>query len=218
LLDDDENVLDTDIAPNESDEQNLFIDPANDDIHWQPDNRPDDEQYSRTVDADVDMDADPLAEAFSDTDTDQSDMDDLETECRNWSLDDSEILPLNADVQVKLPSVDPPLPVEHDGGPRPQNEPTHLDERDLPSPPKTFIEKFTRGRAGAPLHDHDIPTHEQYQNKLNNSDNVFEPFKSKIDWEFAQWAKTSGASSTAVTNILSIEGVRIGLGYCVQYF
>jgi hypothetical protein len=219
LLNDDENFLDADVASNESNEQNLFIDPANDDIHWHPDNWSDDEQYSHTLDADVNMDVYPLdKEACSDTDTDQSDLDGLETGYRNWTLDDSEILPLNADVQVELPSADPPLPVERDGGPHPQNEPAHLDERDARSAPETFIEKFTRGRAGAPLDDHDIPMHEQYQNKLNNSDNVFEPFKSKIDWEFARWAKSSGASSTAVTNLLSIEGVRIGLGYCVPHF
>lgn len=37
--------------------------------------------------------------------------------------------------------------------------------------------------------------------------NVYTPFKSKIDWEIARWAKLRGSGSTAVTELLSIENV-----------
>ena len=220
LLDDVESLSDTNNAPDESNELNPFIDLANRDVDWQPDDWFDGEQYSDPSDIDANLDANPLdnealLDTDTDTDTDHSDIDDLEDGFRNWPLDDIEILPLNADDRVQFPLADPPFPVEHDG-PHPQNEPTQPNDQDPPHPPETFIEKFSRGRAGAPLDDRDVPMHEQYQNKINNPDNVFEPFKSKIDWEFARWAKVCGASSTAVTQLLSIEGVRIGLDVVFQ--
>jgi hypothetical protein len=39
------------------------------------------------------------------------------------------------------------------------------------------------------------------------STNVFEPFASKLDWEFAQWVKTSAVGDTALTNLLKIPQV-----------
>lgn len=42
-----------------------------------------------------------------------------------------------------------------------------------------------------------------------NDDNIFYPFASKIEWEIARWAKLRGSTSTAFTDLLSIDGVRI---------
>ncbi|KAH9069502.1 hypothetical protein EDB83DRAFT_2184842, partial [Lactarius deliciosus] len=41
------------------------------------------------------------------------------------------------------------------------------------------------------------------------------PFQSQRDWDFARWAKTRGPSSTAVTELLTIDGVveNLGLSY-----
>ena len=39
--------------------------------------------------------------------------------------------------------------------------------------------------------------------------NIYAPFKSQIDWEFAKWAKLRGPTSTAVTDLLNIPSVRI---------
>ncbi|KAM6501567.1 hypothetical protein JOM56_001544, partial [Amanita muscaria] len=44
------------------------------------------------------------------------------------------------------------------------------------------------------------------------SNDVFEPFKSRLDWEFAKWAKLRGPSSTALTELLAIEGLVDCLG------
>ncbi|EIM87895.1 uncharacterized protein STEHIDRAFT_22047, partial [Stereum hirsutum FP-91666 SS1] len=45
--------------------------------------------------------------------------------------------------------------------------------------------------------------------------NLYAPYKSKLDWEFANWAKSQGCGSTAVTELLSMEGVheKLGLSY-----
>ncbi|KAJ3562007.1 hypothetical protein NP233_g9840 [Leucocoprinus birnbaumii] len=42
--------------------------------------------------------------------------------------------------------------------------------------------------------------------------NPFHPFKSKVDWEMARWAKLRGPGSTAFSELLAIEGVREALG------
>jgi hypothetical protein len=39
--------------------------------------------------------------------------------------------------------------------------------------------------------------------------NVWWPFKSRIDWEVARWAKLRGPGSTAFTMLLSIDGVSL---------
>ncbi|KAH8984959.1 hypothetical protein EDB86DRAFT_3066087 [Lactarius hatsudake] len=41
--------------------------------------------------------------------------------------------------------------------------------------------------------------------------NIWYPFQSQCDWDFAQWAKNRGSSSTAVTELLAING--LGLSY-----
>ncbi|KIY47966.1 hypothetical protein FISHEDRAFT_44259 [Fistulina hepatica ATCC 64428] len=48
----------------------------------------------------------------------------------------------------------------------------------------------------------------QYQRNLGTSEaNIYYPFTSKLEWEFARWAKLRGPSSTAATELLSIEGL-----------
>ena len=47
-----------------------------------------------------------------------------------------------------------------------------------------------------------------YGNIVNQDENnIYAPFQSRIDWEFACWAKMRGPGSTAVSELLSIEGV-----------
>ncbi|KIJ08418.1 hypothetical protein PAXINDRAFT_18442 [Paxillus involutus ATCC 200175] len=45
--------------------------------------------------------------------------------------------------------------------------------------------------------------------------NAYTPFESSMEWEFAWWAKLCGPSSTAVSDLLEIEGVheRLGLSF-----
>jgi hypothetical protein len=64
--------------------------------------------------------------------------------------------------------------------------------------------------AGAPLPNQTKTSYETYHHALANSNavpNVWAPFTSKIDWEIAKWAKLRGPGSTALSELLRIEGV-----------
>ncbi|KAI8994099.1 hypothetical protein BD414DRAFT_513707 [Trametes punicea] len=51
-------------------------------------------------------------------------------------------------------------------------------------------------------------TYESYGATLQGSeDNPYHPFRSRLDWEIARWAKLRGSGSTAFSDLLAIEGV-----------
>lgn len=68
----------------------------------------------------------------------------------------------------------------------------------------TFRVDFPGDFAGTP-----IPDVEQERDGYHQapSPSPWAPFRSRLDWEFAKWAKTRGPGSTAVTELLKIEGV-----------
>jgi hypothetical protein len=73
---------------------------------------------------------------------------------------------------------------------------------------KPYVVKFSKGRAGAVYTNNDhINGNTAYISQISNPENPFSPFSSKIEWEIAHWAKTRGPSSTAFTELMSIEGV-----------
>jgi hypothetical protein len=73
---------------------------------------------------------------------------------------------------------------------------------------KPYIVKFKKGKAGAVYANHDcIDENTAYTLQVNDPDNPFSPFSSKIEWEIAHWAKTRGPNSTAFQELLSIKGV-----------
>jgi hypothetical protein len=73
---------------------------------------------------------------------------------------------------------------------------------------KPYAVKFTKGKAGAVYANQNyMDENTSYTSRIGNPDNPFSPFVSKIDWEIAHWAKTRGPSSTAFTELMSIEGV-----------
>ena len=79
---------------------------------------------------------------------------------------------------------------------------------------KPYAVKFTGGKAGAVYTDQDcVDGNTEYTLQINNPNNPFSPFSSQIEWEIAHWAKTRGPSSTAFTELMSIEGVSI----CTQH-
>ena len=77
-----------------------------------------------------------------------------------------------------------------------------------------FIKHYPDKLAGAPVEGTRATN---YDNCLHGCDveweNLWAPFKSKLDWEFARWAKLYGPGSTAVTELLAIEGVSVRLAY-----
>jgi hypothetical protein len=46
-----------------------------------------------------------------------------------------------------------------------------------------------------------------YEGKEASPKNPFEPFVSRLDWEFAHWVKTSGVGDTVLTKLLKIPEV-----------
>ncbi|KZT18176.1 hypothetical protein NEOLEDRAFT_1103767 [Neolentinus lepideus HHB14362 ss-1] len=74
------------------------------------------------------------------------------------------------------------------------------------------IEQFPSPTAGVPLSSVEgsqrKSSYQQYSETINVSPtNPFAPFKSKIDWEVAHWAKLREPGSTALTELLKLEGV-----------
>jgi hypothetical protein len=77
-----------------------------------------------------------------------------------------------------------------------------------PEPP-VEIEPFPSESAGRPIRVSQAAGAEDSENNCqqDGSDDVFEPFKSRLEWEVVKWAKLRGSSSTALTELLAIEGV-----------
>ena len=215
LLSDDEEPSDVDSAPQADDGSALLSDHSRDEVRvlnadeqmeifYNPDSEALDHDWqSFTADECTanlfDDDADHSDVSLEDSDTDTNlELDELDIEDVPEDVDN---LPLDAEVQARLRSADPEAADTTQDLP-PPFEPDITNDSDI------FIEPFARGRAGAPVEDRDIPAQLYYQNELHNRDNPFAPFTSKIDWEIARWAKTRNISSSALTDLLSIEGVR----------
>ena len=49
--------------------------------------------------------------------------------------------------------------------------------------------------------------YKKYSNGFQE-DNKYVPFKSELDWDFIRWAKLHGPGSTAINELLNINGVR----------
>jgi hypothetical protein len=72
-----------------------------------------------------------------------------------------------------------------------------------------FVQDFP-GQAGEPIDENARKSgFEGYQTNLGDAatHNIFVPFQSHMDWEFAKWSKLRGPSSTATTELLGIENV-----------
>ncbi len=100
-----------------------------------------------------------------------------------------------------------------------ENEHGHIDENFIdvvkpvghaPAEETHFeIEPFPFVTAGAPIpgSDHGLSGFEAYRQSIGSNNN-YAPFHSKLDWDLAQWAKMHGPSSSAISKLLEIEGVR----------
>ena len=90
------------------------------------------------------------------------------------------------------------------GTPTGVEAPHHAQHDGIP-----FVERFPFGATGVLLPDmgQGVPVFEALRNDLG-PDNIWHPFQSQSDWDFARWAKNRGPSSTAVTELLALDGVR----------
>ena len=82
------------------------------------------------------------------------------------------------------------------------------DMADLVSASAVVIESFPFGMPGAP-----IPGRAQgpsvYDSHAALMGSPWAPFRSQLDWDVAHWVKRRGPSSTAVSELLGIPGVRV---------
>jgi len=72
-----------------------------------------------------------------------------------------------------------------------------------------YVSEFG-GQAGKPLTApfiHGVAGYSGYAEQTGGHKNIWAPFKSKLEWEIAQWAKLRGPGATAFTELLEIEGV-----------
>ena len=77
-----------------------------------------------------------------------------------------------------------------------------------PPPPDFYPESFPGRHAGMPTSSGNAsPACFGHEDEPMPSENPWAPFNSKLDWEIARWAKLRGPGSTAVSDLLSIDGV-----------
>jgi hypothetical protein len=70
------------------------------------------------------------------------------------------------------------------------------------------VTAFPSQNAGVPVQtSNTYHTYGQHQANSGNQSNPYSPFASKLDWEFAYWAKQYGPGSNAITKLLQIDGV-----------
>ena len=69
-----------------------------------------------------------------------------------------------------------------------------------------FVTRFP-GAAGREYGIEELTEDKFYQNSIGAPGNVYARFSSKMEWEVAKWAKERGPSSTAFTDLMSINGV-----------
>ncbi|VDB85587.1 unnamed protein product [Peniophora sp. CBMAI 1063] len=142
--------------------------------------------------------------------------------------------PLDSDFPLPFNSPPPPnspLPSDRDPTP-PQDTPPPPDHQQLPpeaypppqdrtpspepEPSKRRIEKFGE-RAGEVLNPEDEPgdPYSTYEAGLADDvdpNNPYLPFRTKLDWDIASWAKTCSIGANQLTALLQIEGLKEKLG------
>ncbi|KAH9008739.1 hypothetical protein EDB85DRAFT_2163908 [Lactarius pseudohatsudake] len=122
---------------------------------------------------------------------------------------DGELDHMNVDTDDRAP--DTSVPVHTETPDHPQQARDHPQQDGAP-----FIERFPSEVAGAPISEmgQNTPGYQALRDDLGPG-NIWYPFQSQCDWDFARWAKNRGSSSTAVTELLAINGMveKLGLSY-----
>jgi len=71
-----------------------------------------------------------------------------------------------------------------------------------------YTDKYPSSGAGGVL-GHGVTADNRYSAAVSGQENPFAPFKSRMDWEVALWAKLRGPGSTAFSDLLSVAGVSL---------
>ncbi|KAG1765459.1 hypothetical protein EV702DRAFT_1182481 [Suillus placidus] len=73
---------------------------------------------------------------------------------------------------------------------------------------RVTIVQYPDSQAGKPITHAEVwDVNATYGSSISDTENLYSPFSSQMDWEIAQWAKLHGLSSTAFSDFLSIGGV-----------
>ena len=87
-----------------------------------------------------------------------------------------------------------------------QPEPDDQPDAAVSEPESTVVvDRFPFGRPGAPTPG---TTHAPPLQQATSTGSLWAPFQSQLDWDIARWAKLRGQTSTAVSELLAIPGVR----------
>lgn len=71
---------------------------------------------------------------------------------------------------------------------------------------KKFTDQYPNSTAGTPI-SASAPSG-RYSSD-SSSGNIYAPFQNRLNWEIARWAKLHGPGSTALSELLGIEGVSV---------
>jgi hypothetical protein len=108
-----------------------------------------------------------------------------------------------AAIEQVPPATEPEMP------PEPEIQTDAAAQPELVNPesqPSLIIERFPFGNPGIPIDGHgDSSMGEPSQADPHGA--RWAPFRSELDWRFAQWAKAQGPSSSALTDLLRLPEV-----------
>ncbi|KAJ3715707.1 hypothetical protein C8R42DRAFT_725514 [Lentinula raphanica] len=103
------------------------------------------------------------------------------------------------------------------------DEPLHLPHSQIPlvsanASWEPYVESYPDPRAGAPIgaQANVMDENSQYYHTVPGAAvNQWAPFESEVDWKIAHWAKLRGPSSTALSELLAMDGVceKLNLSY-----
>ena len=111
--------------------------------------------------------------------------------------------------EQELLAEEPANPHSNESHISPPTPPIQCDGGDSQPLLQLTVVPFTQGGAGALAPDTHQGSTVYQSTELVLGASTWAPFQSQCDWEFARWAKLRGPTSSAVTDLLAIPGVRV---------
>ena len=157
-------------------------------------------------------DRDPSLGGSDDDDDEMPDLDDVS------ETDESEHGGSDDDDDDDDPGWEPDPPLQQSPSPSNHSDPMEdIDEHPLPAPLPDFAAEDHLGKipivvcfpsaSAGQVYERNKENIYGARDKLISKVSPFSPFFSRIDWSVAKWAKTHGLTSTAVSELLGIDGV-----------
>jgi hypothetical protein len=106
---------------------------------------------------------------------------------------------------------EPPLNPDPTGQldePETEDEADHVPSQGMSTP---VVDRFPFGSPGMPIPNKPRAPSAYESQQATSTDLPWAPFRSKLDWDIAQWAKMHGQSSATVSDLLRMPDVRVSL-------